>query len=164
MKTKLYTPDMVTEQMHATFEREGWAIFNGNEVQRIDITEEWCEGFTPPQLKSDKEAIALANKHGFIIKKGIITDVIVSNDVIDGAWIIKKINGSTSVVIHNELVEFPDYLFAMDTRKKKLMKFKTEGEAHGFLDILLKKGGFDKKEFVIEYAQYFNIQIIEGRN
>ena len=75
MTTVDFNYDDVTPQQHATFEREGWAIFNDNEVERIDDMKSWLDlnhndslpkGFT--QLNSDIEAVERATKHGFIVK------------------------------------------------------------------------------------------------
>lgn len=85
MKTKTFNPSEITEQQHATFEREGWAIFNGNEVEKIDEPESWDDdsGFTPPHLKSDMQAKRRAIKHGFVFgdlrHPFTITEVIIKN-------------------------------------------------------------------------------------
>ena len=78
MKTVTFDPKFITPEMHTEFQKEGWDIFNSNEIQRIDDPETWeIElGFKPPLLKDDDEAVLKAQQHGFIIKAYLITDII----------------------------------------------------------------------------------------
>lgn len=78
-----YNENLITRQMHATFEREGWAIFNTNVVEKIDSPEEWREDFNPPIISSDKVAKHLAEKHGFVFEDKdnpyLITHIVIRN-------------------------------------------------------------------------------------
>ena len=89
MKTKEFNLLDITEDEINFFEKQGWSIFNGNEIERIDNLLDWIneknntthkrlpKGYT--QLKNDKQAVLLAEKFGFKVydnnKRYIITDV-----------------------------------------------------------------------------------------
>ena len=87
-KTKKFNPLDITADQILHFEKQGWGIFNGNEVERIDNLLDWIndthgtnhkrlpKGYT--QLKNDREAVTKAEKYGFEVFKQdayIITDV-----------------------------------------------------------------------------------------
>lgn len=94
MKIIPYNFSLITDQQHATFERQGWGIFNGNEVERIDDLLDWIndnynlsleelpKGFK--QLNSDTQAIKKARENGFVVEENeygynVITGIIVDN-------------------------------------------------------------------------------------
>ena len=83
-----YDSSLISEQQHATFEREGWGIFNDNEIEHINNMLEWLDVDKIPkgfkQLSSDKQASKRARKHGFIVIKNkhdvyIITHIVINN-------------------------------------------------------------------------------------
>jgi len=81
MKTVPYDPKYITKQKHTDFQREGWDIFNYNEVQRIDDPDAWGieQGFKPLLFKDDDEAVLKAQKHGFIVKDYLIAEIILKD-------------------------------------------------------------------------------------
>lgn len=89
MKTIPFSFDLINEQQKATFEREGWGIFDSNgipEACRIDDPLNFSDYKLIPLLEDDSAAKKLALHHGFLFldekNPYKVTDIIIYNTAI----------------------------------------------------------------------------------